>query len=37
MRVGLILMASGFASRFGANKLLAEVDGTPLILSLIHI
>ena len=31
MRVGLILMASGFASRFGANKLLAEVDGTPLI------
>lgn len=31
MRIGLILMASGFASRFGANKLLAEVDGTPLI------
>ncbi|MCQ4865819.1 nucleotidyltransferase family protein [Pseudoflavonifractor phocaeensis] len=31
MRIGLILMASGFASRFGANKLLAEVDGIPLI------
>ena len=31
MRIGLILMASGFASRFGANKLLAEVDGAPLI------
>lgn len=31
MDIGCILMASGFATRFGSNKLLAQVDGVPLI------
>lgn len=31
MRVGCVLMASGFARRFGGNKLLAQVEGIPLI------
>ena len=30
MRAALIYMASGFGSRFGANKLLEELDGRPL-------
>lgn len=31
MKVGLILMASGAGSRFGGNKLFADVDGRPLV------
>lgn len=31
VRIGAVLMASGAGSRFGSNKLLAEVEGTPLI------
>lgn len=31
MKVGAVLMASGFACRFGANKLLEPVDGVPMI------
>lgn len=30
MRAALIYMASGFGSRFGANKLLEELEGRPL-------
>lgn len=32
MKIGLVLLASGFGSRFGSNKLLTEVEGIPLIL-----
>ena len=32
MRVGAVLMASGFSRRFGANKLLEPVEGIPMIL-----
>lgn len=31
MRVGAVLMASGFSRRFGTNKLLEPVDGIPMI------
>lgn len=31
MKIGLILMASGAGSRFGGNKLFADVDGRPLV------
>ena len=31
MRVGAVLLASGAGRRFGGNKLLAQVDGVPLI------
>lgn len=31
MKVGAVLMASGFGSRFGSNKLLQEVQGLPMI------
>lgn len=31
MRLGAVLMASGAAERFGANKLLCQVDGVPII------
>lgn len=30
MALGCVLLASGFGRRFGANKLLAQVDGVPL-------
>ncbi len=30
MKVALIYMASGFGSRFGANKLLEDLDGRPM-------
>lgn len=32
MRVGAVLMASGFSRRFGSNKLLEPVEGVPMIL-----
>lgn len=32
MKLAMIYMASGFARRFGANKLLAPLDGVPLFL-----
>ena len=32
MRVGAVLMASGFSRRFGANKLLERTEGVPMIL-----
>lgn len=31
LRVGAVLLASGAGRRFGSNKLLAQVEGTPLI------
>lgn len=31
MRVGCVLLASGFARRFGSNKLLTSVEGVPLV------
>ncbi len=31
MKIGLILMASGAGSRFGGNKLFADVGGRPLV------
>ena len=31
LKIGCIVMAAGNAQRFGSNKLLAEVDGQPLI------
>lgn len=31
MRVGCVLLASGFARRFGGNKLLTPVEGVPLV------
>lgn len=31
MQIGCVLMASGFGTRFGSNKLLAQADGVPLI------
>lgn len=31
MNIGLILMASGAGSRFGGNKLFADVNGRPLV------
>lgn len=31
MRVGAVLMASGFSVRFGSNKLLQQVDGASMI------
>lgn len=31
MRIGAILLAAGEAKRFGSNKLLAEINGVPLI------
>ena len=30
LQIGCVLLASGFGRRFGANKLLAPVDGVPL-------
>ena len=32
LRVGCVLMASGFGRRFGGNKLLAQAEGEPLYL-----
>lgn len=32
LRVGCVLLASGFGRRFGGNKLLAETEGEPLYL-----
>ena len=32
LRIGCLVMAAGNASRFGANKLEAELDGKPLAL-----
>lgn len=31
MKVGLVIMASGLGKRFGGNKLMAELQGKPLI------
>ena len=31
MKIGCVVMAAGNSQRFGANKLLAELDGKPLI------
>lgn len=31
MKLGAVLMASGFGRRFGGNKLLAPVDGAPMV------
>lgn len=31
MNIGLVLMASGAGSRFGGNKLFADVEGRPLV------
>lgn len=31
MRIGAVLMASGFSHRFGRNKLLQNVEGVPMI------
>ncbi|MDO4549091.1 MAG: nucleotidyltransferase family protein [Clostridia bacterium] len=31
MKLGLVVMASGFSRRFGSNKLLHEIDGAPMI------
>jgi len=31
MRIGCVVMAAGMGSRFGGNKLAAELDGKPLI------
>lgn len=31
MKIGAVLMASGFGARFGGNKLLQEVNGVPMI------
>lgn len=31
IRIGAVLMASGLGVRFGGNKLLQDVDGTPMI------
>lgn len=31
MKVGAVLMASGFGRRFGENKLLVPVDGVPMV------
>ena len=32
MKIGAVLMASGFSRRFGTNKLLEKVDDVPMIL-----
>ena len=32
MKINLILLAAGYARRFGAQKLLAPVDGMPMYL-----
>lgn len=31
-KIGMVYMASGFGSRFGSNKMLAELEGKPLFL-----
>lgn len=36
MRIGCIILAAGKSTRFGGNKLLAPLEGTPLLAHTIH-